>query len=496
MNDTPATDLLAIRRAKVEALRAQGVDPYPNRYAVTATAAELRTAISAAPEGNPPASVAGRLMSLRRMGKALFAHLRDRSGDLQIYIKKGQLPDGQFALATDTLDIGDHVGVAGTGFVTRTGEPTLQVSALTLLAKGLRPLPEKWHGLTDIETRFRQRYVDFIVNDAARAALRTRAQVVAALRRELDARGFLEVETPVMQSIAGGAAARPFITHHNTLDMDLYLRIAPELYLKRLIVGGFERVYELGRNFRNEGLSPQHNPEFTMIELYQAYADYGVMMDLCETLVRAALQAGRGGSVITWHDREIDISAPWRRLTLFDAIAEQAGFRAEEKSAEELLAFLQGKGVAVERFAGYSREKLIAEVFDLTVEHTLQAPTFITGYPRALSPLAKSDPQQPDIVERFELYIGGMEVANAYSELNDPAEQQRRFTQQQAERAAGDAEAQMFDADYIRALEYGMPPTGGLGIGVERLVMLVTGHTTIREVIAFPHMRPEAGAQA
>ncbi|HNW91576.1 MAG TPA: lysine--tRNA ligase [bacterium] len=493
-----APDLTAVRQAKLDALRAQGINPYPNRFVTDTTAAAARAAIAVLPEGGTDPTVrtlAGRLMSVRRMGKALFAHLRDRSGNLQLYVKKGTLPDADFALMAETLDIGDLVGVQGTGFVTRTGEPTVQVQHIALLAKKLRPLPEKWHGLTDVETRFRQRYVDFIVNDDARAALRARAQAIAVLRSELAQREFLEVETPMMQAIVGGATARPFITHHNTLGIDLYLRIAPELYLKRLIVGGFERVFELGRNFRNEGISLMHNPEFTMLELYQAGADYRDMMDLTEALLTAVFTAVAGGTTLRWHDRELNATAPWRRVTMLDAIAELTGWRAEQKSPAELQAFLAGKGLPAEKLADLSREKLIAEVFDNVVQPTLQDPTFVHDYPRALSPLAKSRPDDPDTVERFELFIGGMEIANAYSELNDPAEQRRRFEAQQAQRAAGDVEAQMLDDDYIRALEYGLPPTGGLGIGIDRVVMLATGHVSLREVVAFPQLRPEGAGQ-
>jgi lysyl-tRNA synthetase, class II len=491
VSEPEANELIRQRHAKLEALRARGLDPFGARYPVSHWAAPLHERLATATEeelkATGPVSLAGRIVALRHHGKTCFAHLMDQTGRVQLYARADQLGD-DYGLFTE-LDLGDFVGVTGEMMRTRTGELTVAVKAFTFLAKSLRPLPEKWHGLKDVETRYRQRYVDLVVNPATREVFRLRSQIVKFLRAFLDARGFVEVETPMMQPIPGGAIARPFRTHHNALDMDLYLRIAPELYLKRLVVGGFERVYEINRNFRNEGVSTQHNPEFTMLEFYQAYADYTDLMDLTETMFVELAQSVRGTLALTWGEQAIDLTPPWRRLPFFEGLSQALGVAVTpETDPATLTRAAAGRGLAAQGTADH----LWKEVFDTLVEPTLVAPTFVTDFPIELSPLAKRKRDQPRLVDRFELYVGRREMANAYSELNDPIDQLGRFREQAALLARGDEEAHWLDEDYVRALEYGMPPAAGEGIGIDRLVMLLGDQPSIREVILFPHLRPEA----
>ncbi|HEY4591932.1 MAG TPA: lysine--tRNA ligase, partial [Thermoanaerobaculia bacterium] len=438
--------------------------------------------------------VPGRVRSVRRQGKLIFSDIHDGKEKLQLFIRLADVPEAARTVL-ENLDLGDIVGASGTLMRTRAGELSLKVDDLELLSKAVRPLPEKWHGLADVETRYRQRYLDLATNEESRRVFEVRAAVVKGIREFLDARGFLEVETPMMQVIPGGATARPFKTHHNALDMDLYLRIAPELYLKRLLVGGIPRVYEINRNFRNEGISTRHNPEFTMLEFYWAYADYQQMMDLTEELLSGLAERARalqGKDQLTWEERPIDLIRPWKRLTLREAITHYAGIPAERlESKESVRAVLEEKGLEIPPGGTYGH--LLMGLFEDTVEEHLFAPVFITEHPTDVSPLSKQRPDDPRFTERFELYIAGMEVANAFSELNDPDVQAERFRQQVAAREAGDAEGHLYDADYVRALEHAMPPAAGIGIGIDRLTMLLTDRQSIRDVILFPLMRPEAG---
>jgi lysyl-tRNA synthetase class 2 len=482
------------RHEKLESLRKRGIDPFGERFVVTHQAQALHERFASAKEDElkavGPVSVAGRVMALRHHGKTCFAHLQDSSGRLQLYARADQLGD-DYALFTD-LDLGDFIGVTGELFRTRTGELTVAVGRWQFLTKALRPLPEKWHGLRDVETRYRRRYVDLIVNRDVRRIFVLRSRIIKALRDFLDARGFVEVETPMMQPIPGGAIARPFKTHHNALDMDLYLRIAPELYLKRLVVAGFERVYEINRNFRNEGVSTQHNPEFTMLEFYQAYADYQDLMGLTEEIFSALTEAVAEGPILRWGEHEINLRPPWRRLGFFAGLSQALGIDVSTDSDPARVATAAvARGVAVEGTPPPWR--LWKEVFETLVEPTLVQPTFVTDFPIELSPLAKKKRDNPRLVDRFELFIGQREMANAYSELNDPIDQMARFREQAALLARGDEEAHWLDEDYVRALEYGMPPAAGEGIGIDRLVMLFANQPSIREVILFPHLRPEAG---
>ncbi|GAB4413156.1 MAG: lysine--tRNA ligase [Anaerolineales bacterium] len=483
------TDQEQYRREKLARLREKGVDPYPPRVSRTHTAEEAKRAFEAAPEGaEVRVTVAGRLMTIREMGKSTFAHIEDGSGRIQIYLRVDRLGEEAYDDFRKLYDIGDFVSVPGTLFRTRTGEITVLADSITLAAKTLRPLPDKWHGLKDTELRHRQRYLDLLANPEVREIFRVRARAVAALRRFLDERGFLEVETPILQPIYGGAAARPFITHHNQLDQDLYLRISFELYLKRLIVGGYERVYEIGRDFRNEGISFKHNPEFTQLEFYQAYADYNDVMRTAEEMVAFVAREAIGTTKITYQGQEIDLTPPWRRIRLRDAILEATGVDYEAyPDAEGLFNAIVARGLEVE--AKSSRGKLIDSLLGSYVEPTLIQPTFLIDYPIDVSPLAKKKPGSETTVERFEGFVAGMEICNAFSELNDPLDQRERFLAQGRDFAAGDEEAHQMDEDFITALSYGMPPTGGFGMGIDRLTMLLTDQPNIREVILFPHMR-------
>ena len=488
--------LLRQRRESLGALRARGIDPFGTRFPVTHWAGDLKRRLGEASDDElrafGPVAVAGRLVALRHHGKTCFAHLMDYTGRIQLYARADQLGD-DYALFTG-LDVGDFVGVTGELFRTRTGELTVAVKTFTILSKSLRPLPEKWHGLRDVETRYRQRYVDLVVNPEVREIFVLRSRLVKALREFLEGRGFLEVETPMMQPIPGGAVARPFVTHHNALDVDLYLRIAPELYLKRLLVGGFDRVYEINRNFRNEGVSTQHNPEFTMVEFYQAYADYADLIELTEELFVHLAHTLKGGLALAWGDDVIDLTRPWRRLSFFGALSQALGMAVDAETDVTALARAAAeRGIACDdRDASH----VWKDVFESVVEPTLIQPTFVVDFPVELSPLARQKRDHPRLADRFELYVGRRELANAYSELNDPIEQRERFLQQAAERQRGDEEAHWLDDDYVRALEYGMPPAAGEGIGIDRLVMLFANQPSIREVILFPHLRPEAPQDA
>lgn len=486
----PLGQLIANRMAKLETLRELGVEPYPPRFRVeqslSGIVARWGAAVAEELENEKPTVRAvGRVRAIRGHGKAAFLDLNDGSTRLQVHVRKDRLTETDWG-SFKSLDLGDFAGIDGTLFRTRTGELTVAVESLTVLAKALRPLPEKYHGLADREARARQRYLDLIANPESRAVFETRSKVVSGLRRFLESHGFLEVETPMMHPIPGGATARPFVTHHNTLDLDLYLRIAPELYLKRLIVGGFERVFELNRNFRNEGISTRHNPEFTMLEFYWAYADYELLMDFTEEMVTSVAMDAAGNLRLPWGEQEIDFERPWARLTLREAILAHSDLtEADLEDRERMEAAARRLGV--ERIEERSDGKLLAELFEMTAESRLINPTFILDFPRDISPLAKSRPDDPDTVERFELFVGGIELANAYTELNDPLEQRSRL-EAQAARSGGEV-----DEDFLLALEHGMPPTGGEGIGIDRLVMLLTNSQSIRDVILFPLLRPREG---
>jgi lysyl-tRNA synthetase class 2 len=485
-------EIIALRTAKLERLRSRGIDPYPARFRPSHSARQAVDLLEGREESADPVTVAGRITAMRQMGKASFIDLRDGSGRIQAYVKEDVVGAEAYETLRD-IDLGDFLGVSGPLFRTKTGEPTVQAGELTLLAKALRAPPEKWHGLQDIEVRYRQRYLDLVANQEVREAFATRSRVISAVRRFLDGRGFLEVETPVLQASAGGAAARPFVTYHNALDRQLYLRIALELHLKRLIIGGYDRVYELGRIFRNEGVSAKYNPEFTMLESYQAYADYNDVMDMVEEMVATVALEVLGGSTTEYGDTKLDFAPGWPRLTLRDAIKHHSGVDFEEHpDIESMREAAASVGVAVDETWG--RGKLIDELLSAKVEPHLVQPTFLTDYPVELSPLAKRKPDNPRLVERFELFIAGREVGNAYSELNDPQDQRERMLQQARLRAAGDEEVELADEEFLTALEYGMPPCGGLGIGIDRLVMALTGQTSIREVILFPHLR-DRGSQ-
>ncbi|NYE57901.1 lysine--tRNA ligase [Carboxydothermus ferrireducens] len=486
MEHQELNELVKVRLEKLSELRKMGIEPYGGKFERTHTAKEILDNFEQLVDKT--VKIAGRIMAKRGHGKASFAHIQDMSGKIQIYARQNELGEEAYKLF-EKLDIGDIIGVTGHVFKTQKGEITVWLSSFEILAKSLRPLPEKWHGLTDVELRYRQRYVDLIVNPEVRETFILRSRIVKTIREFLDQKGFLEVETPMMHPIAGGAAARPFITHHNALDMKLYLRIAPELYLKRLLVGGFEKVYEINRNFRNEGISTKHNPEFTMLELYQAYADYHDMMDITEELITHVAEKVLGTLEITYQGTPIKLQRPWKRIPMLKAIEEVTGVDfASVKDPVQAYAKAKELGVPVEEDMGWG--EIITAVFEEKVEPTLINPTFVIDYPVEVSPLAKRQKENPDLTYRFELFIYGREMANAFSELNDPIDQKERFLKQLEARAKGNEEAHMMDEDYITALEYGMPPAGGLGIGIDRLVMLLTDQASIRDVILFPLMRP------
>ncbi|MCD6505853.1 lysine--tRNA ligase [Candidatus Poribacteria bacterium] len=483
--------MLEERLRKLEELRSLGVDPYPYRYQVDTQIRDIFERfgeVQEIPENEHFVSIAGRIITKRDMGRGGFAHIQDSTGRIQIYARQDVLGKGKYKIYKK-LDVGDIIGIYGYVFRTRTGELTVLVQDFQLLTKSLRPLPEKWHGLRDKETRYRQRYLDLIVNPEVRETFIRRSGIVRAIRDYLDERGFLEVETPILQPLYGGASARPFITHHNALDMDLYLRISDELYLKRLIVGGFDKVYEIGKDFRNEGMDREHNPEFTQIEIYQAYADYNDMMDLVEDLISHVAREVLGTTTITYQNNRIDLTPPWRKVSMIEAIRESSGIDVTRTSEGKMLRIIEEKGGEVKGKPSWG--KIVAELFEIFVEPDLIQPTIVMDYPVDISPLAKRKRGDNRLVERFELFVGGLEMANAFSELNDPMDQRERFKEQMRQRALGDEEAQVMDEDFIRALEYGMPPTGGLGIGIDRLTMLLTDSESIRDVILFPHMRPE-----
>ena len=484
-----------VRKQKLAALKDTGAATYPNDFFPSHTTAELHARFADASgeelaKSTEAVMIAGRIMSVRHFGKAAFFHVQDRSGQIQVYVRQGDSPPEAVTLLKESLDVGDIVGVGGPIFRTRTGELTVKATQLRLLSKSLTPLPEKWHGLQDVEARYRQRYLDLIVNPQARETFRKRAKIIEIARRFFQERDFIEVETPMMQSVAGGALARPFVTHHNALDIDLYLRIAPELFLKRLVVGGFDRVFELGRNFRNEGISTRHNPEYTMLEFYQAYATYEHLMTLTEELFVRLAQEVNGGLRVTYGEHEIDFSPPWRRLGLKEGVCEYTGLSPEEADQEEKVR-AKAHELGIHPPASAPLGKVLEEIFGAVVESHLIQPTFVVSYPVEVSPLARRNNNDPRFVDRFELYIAGREIANAFSELNDPEDQLQRFVEQLREREAGDQEAHALDEDYVRALEYGLPPTAGEGIGIDRLVMLLTNSPSIRDVILFPQMRPE-----
>jgi len=484
----------AVRRQKLAEMKAAGNDPFViTKFHQDAFSADLKAEFADLPaesETGKTVSLAGRMMSKRIMGKASFSHLRDDRGDIQIFLKRDILGDEAYA-AYKKLDIGDIIGVKGEVFRTKMGELSVRVSELTLLSKSLLPLPEKFHGLQDKELRYRQRYVDLIMNPDVRRNFVVRSKFIKFMRKYLDDMNYIEVETPVLNTIAGGASARPFVTHHNTLDIDMYMRIATELPLKRLIVGGMDRVYEIGRIFRNEGMDPKHNPEFTSVELYQAYADFHDMMDIAEGIISGAAKEIHGTYEVEWMGEKIDLTPGWRRLTMVDAVKEYVGidFGAITDDAEAVAA-AKAIGVELADAAEKTWGNALYACFDQRVEEKLIQPTFITMYPVEVSPLTKRSPADPRLTERFELFICHSELANAYSELNDPLDQRERFQKQVEQRERGDDEAEMLDEDFLTALEYGMPPTGGMGIGIDRCVMLLTNNDTIREVILFPTMKP------
>lgn len=486
------SELMRQRIIKLEKYQAEGIEPFKLKYAANTDPKTLQDRHSGLAPGDKveeQASTYGRIMAFREHGRAAFAVIKDSGASIQLYGSVDSLGEAGYADWLK-LDVGDWIGASGTVFKTRRGELSISIDGFELLSKSLRPLPEKWHGLKDVETRYRQRYVDLIINDDVKAVFEARSRIISNIRRFLTERGFLEVETPMLQPIPGGATAKPFITHHNALDMDLYLRIAPELYLKRLIVGGFEKVFDLNKNFRNEGISIKHNPEFTMLEIYQANADYYDMMELTEELVCFLAREIFGTDKIRYGDEDIDLSRPWKRMTMLESIRSIAGLDINLDTDPDRLKHMAAEAhvdVGAEATTGY----LISELFEKLVEKELRQPTFITDYPVEITPLARNHRQEPRLVERFELFIIGRETANAFSELIDPIEQRRRFDGQMKERARGDEEAHMIDEDFLRALEYGMPPTGGLGIGVDRLVMVLTGQMSIRDVILFPQLRKE-----
>ncbi len=486
-NQQPLEQLLANRRAKLDALVGLGLEPFPRRFRVDESVSQVRARFEEKTTEDleadqPQVRLGGRVRAIRGHGKVSFADLSDGAAQMQLYLRKNDLDETAWQ-TIELLDLGDFLGVEGRVFRTRAGELSVAVKNLSVLGKALRPLPEKYHGLADREARARQRYLDLLANPQSRQVFEVRSKVVSSIRRHLEAAGFMEVETPMMQPIAGGASARPFMTHHNTLDLDLFLRIAPELYLKRLIVGGFEKVFELNRNFRNEGISTRHNPEFTMLEFYWAYSDYELLMDFTEELLTAVAEDAVGTLKLPWGEHTIDFRRPWRRLTMRNAILEYSDLTPDDLAVRSRME-AAARALDVQRIDERSDGALLAELYEMTAEPLMINPTFITDFPRDISPFAKSCPGDPDTVERFELFIGGMEVANAFTELNDPDEQRRRLEAQAA------AQGGEVDEDFVLAMEHGMPPTGGEGIGIDRLVMLLTNQQSIRDAILFPQLRP------
>jgi lysyl-tRNA synthetase, class II len=486
--------ILRQRRQKADELAQANIALYGNSFRPSHQIAGVlgdqeRVTAETTPETGPRYTVAGRIVALRKFGKATFLHIQDGSGRIQVYVKKDLLGEAAYAIF-NKFDLGDIAGFKGGLFRTKTGELTMQAEAARMVTKSLRPLPEKFHGLTDVETRYRQRYLDLMVNPEVRDTFRKRVEIIQLIRDFLVNRGFLEVETPMMQPIAGGATARPFKTHHNALDIDLYLRIAPELYLKRLLVGGFEKVFEINRNFRNEGLSTRHNPEFTMLEFYQAYSSYEDLMELTEEMISWIAAEVTGSMIVSYQGLEVDLTPPWQRFTLEEALVKIAGLSPDLLAdPEQVLALARSRGIELSPNAGPGKAK--TELFELLVEEKLINPTFITAYPTEVSPLARRNEENPEVTDRFELFITGREMANAFSELNDPVDQRQRFEKQIAERGEDEEIFPVLDQDFIRALEYGMPPAAGEGIGIDRLVMLLTDSPSIRDVILFPHLRPE-----
>lgn len=481
------SEQMQVRLQKMDGLSAKDIRVFASKYDFTHRVQDIATHAEEYVQNEQIVKIAGRLMAMRGHGKTMFWNIQDATGRIQIYVRLDVIGEQAYE-NFKFYDIGDIIGVEGQVFKTKTGEISIRAQEITFLSKALRPLPEKWHGLKDVETRYRQRYVDLIVNPQVRDTFVKRSCIVSTIRNILSTKDFLEVETPMMHPIPGGAAARPFVTHHNALDMQLYMRIAPELYLKRLIVGGFERVYELGRVFRNEGISIRHNPEFTILELYQAYADYNDLMNLTEELVSQTAQQVLGTMKVVYQGQELDFTPPWNRISMVDAVKEHAGVDfTGVTDLEQARALAQSVNVHFEKNDGIG--KIINHVFEEHVEDKLIQPTFITGHPKEISPLAKSNFKNPEFTDRFEGFVFGREICNGFSELNDPIDQKERFMKQVAERDSGDDEAHMMDEDFVAALEYGLPPTGGLGIGIDRLVMFLTDSTSIRDVLLFPHMR-------
>lgn len=488
LTENEINEQMQVRIDKMHKIEEHGWKPFGYRFLYTHRAADIAAQFDELSEKETKVKMAGRIMAIRGHGKTCFMDMQDKTGRIQVYVRKDVIGEENYALIK-LMDIGDTVGITGTAFRTHMGELSIKANSVEMLSKSLRPLPEKWHGLKDVETRYRQRYVDLIVNPEVRDTFVKRSQIIRSVREVLDSHDFLEVETPILNTIAGGAAARPFISYHNALDMQVYMRIAPELYLKRLIVGGMDRVYEMGRVFRNEGIDNRHNPEFTSVEIYQAFADYRDMMDLTEEVVVKTAEKVLGTTTINYEGTTIELASPWKRMSMIEAVKEYSGKDfTNVTDLEEARAIAKELNVAVEPSFGIG--KIINACFEEYVEDKLIQPTFITGHPKEISPLAKSNPENPEITDRFEAYIYGREICNGFTELNDPIDQKERFLKQVEERANGDEEANMMDEDFVNALEYGLPPTGGLGIGIDRLVMFLTNSSTIRDVLFFPTMKP------
>lgn len=488
LTENEINEQMQVRIDKMHKIEEHGWKPFGYRFLYTHRAADIAAQFDELSEKETEVKMAGRIMAIRGHGKTCFMDMQDKTGRIQVYVRKDVIGEENYALIK-LMDIGDTVGITGTAFRTHMGELSIKANSVEMLSKSLRPLPEKWHGLKDVETRYRQRYVDLIVNPEVRDTFVKRSQIIRSVREVLDSHDFLEVETPILNTIAGGAAARPFISYHNALDMQVYMRIAPELYLKRLIVGGMDRVYEMGRVFRNEGIDNRHNPEFTSVEIYQAFADYRDMMDMTEEVVVKTAEKVLGTTTINYEGTTIELASPWKRMSMIEAVKEYSGKDfTNVTDLEEARAIAKELNVAVEPSFGIG--KIINACFEEYVEDKLIQPTFITGHPKEISPLAKSNPENPEITDRFEAYIYGREICNGFTELNDPIDQKERFLKQVEERANGDEEANMMDEDFVNALEYGLPPTGGLGIGIDRLVMFLTNSSTIRDVLFFPTMKP------